>query len=101
MQVAGYKYVRLYTPDQAPLLYKGQAKAAEGSAAGLQSTRLAAQRNVSPVDVAAPDAARFPRFADAVYCEAVLGPGEALFIPARTWHYVRSLTVSMSVNFWW
>ncbi len=101
MQVAGYKYVRLYAPDQAPLLYVGRTEASEGSAAGLQSARLAAQRNVSPVDVAAPDAARFPRFADAVYCEAVLGPGEALFIPAQTWHYVRSLTTSISVNFWW
>lgn len=101
MQVAGYKYVRLYAPDQAPLLYMGRASVTEGSAAGLQSARLAAQRNVLPVDVAAPDAARFPRFADAVYCESVLGPGETLFIPARTWHYVRSLTVSVSVNFWW
>ena len=31
----------------------------------------------------------------------VLGPGDALFIPAGWWHYVTSLSVSISVNFWW
>lgn len=31
----------------------------------------------------------------------VLGPGDALFIPAGWWHHVTSLSVSISVNFWW
>ena len=28
------------------------------------------------------------------------GPGDVLFIPRSVWHYVRSLTTSCSVNFW-
>ena len=41
-----------------------------------------------------------PLAAQAVYTETVLSPGDTLFIPARHWHYVRSLTPSFSVNFW-
>ncbi len=33
--------------------------------------------------------------------ETVLGPGDGLYIPARHWHYVRALSPSISVNFWW
>jgi lysine-specific demethylase 8 len=99
-QVAGYKYVRLYAPDQTARLYVGDAPANAGSMSGVQAARLAVQRNTSPIDVAAPDLARFPDFARAVYTEAVLQPGELLFIPVKTWHYVRSLTTAISVNFW-
>jgi len=33
--------------------------------------------------------------------EALLGPGEALFIPRGWWHHVRALTPSASVSYWW
>ena len=33
--------------------------------------------------------------------EAVLKPGDALFIPAFWWHRVESIGVSVSVNYWW
>jgi ribosomal protein L16 Arg81 hydroxylase len=56
---------------------------------------------VSAVDVEAPDAAEhFPAFANAKPFDTVLGPGDVLFIPRGWWHYVRSLTPSFSVNFW-
>ncbi|CAG9937267.1 unnamed protein product [Clonostachys rosea f. rosea IK726] len=35
------------------------------------------------------------------YTECILGPGDALYIPIGWWHYVRSLSVSFSVSFWW
>ncbi|KAK7208202.1 hypothetical protein BZA70DRAFT_39597 [Myxozyma melibiosi] len=34
------------------------------------------------------------------YYECILKPGDALFIPGGWWHYVRSLSNSFSVNFW-
>jgi len=34
------------------------------------------------------------------YSEAILAPGDMLFIPSKHWHYVRSLSPSFSVNFW-
>ena len=44
---------------------------------------------------------KYPLFSNAVYYETVLEPGECLFIPRLWWHYVRSLSVSFSVSFWW
>ena len=43
----------------------------------------------------------YPLFLDAPYLETVLEPGECLFIPRSWWHYVRSLSTSFSVSFWW
>ncbi len=33
--------------------------------------------------------------------QCVLAPGECLYIPRHCWHYVRSLSPSFSVSFWW
>ena len=44
---------------------------------------------------------KFPGFAQAAYVECVLGPGECLYLPPGWWHYVRSLSASFSVSFWW
>ena len=82
----GYKYVRLYAPCQSHRLYP--------FTSGLTT-------NSSQVDVADVDDAMFPLFRGAPYLEAVLKPGDALFIPIFHWHYVRSLTPSFSVSFWW
>lgn len=43
---------------------------------------------------------RFPGFKEAEYVEGVLGPGECLYLPPGWWHYVRSLSPSFSVSFW-
>jgi hypothetical protein len=56
--------------------------------------------HMSYVDVERPDLDRFPRFPDAQRFEIVLAPGDLLFLPPFWWHHVRSLEVSVSVNFW-
>lgn len=33
--------------------------------------------------------------------DVVLGPGQMLYIPPGWWHFVRSLSTSFSVSFWW
>ena len=48
-----------------------------------------------------PDLSKHPLFAQAAFVETVLKPGDALFMPKGMWHYVRALTPSVSVNFWW
>ena len=93
-QVAGYKFVRLFSPSQSGLLYT----IAGGASGGVGPD---AQGNISAVDVEHPDGTAHPRFGDAQPFDCVLGPGDALFIPKGWWHYVRSLSVSVSVNFWW
>jgi lysine-specific demethylase 8 len=140
-QVLGSKYVRLYCPSLAPLLYPHV---------------HFSMRNTSQVDVERPDIARFPLFpcppvaepvtqpiypppppppptppppsrplapppwaslppppfattaprpaapprrCGAVF-EGVLNEGEVLYIPLRYWHFVKALSRSWSVNFW-
>jgi [protein]-arginine 3-hydroxylase / protease len=55
----------------------------------------------SPVKADAPDLKRFPRFARARVTELIVEPGEVLWVPAGWWHYVESLDVSISFNFFW
>ena len=55
----------------------------------------------SQVDLYAPDLKRFPRFAEARPLEAVLQPGELLYIPQYWWHHIENLTDGcVSLNFW-
>ncbi|KAH6577860.1 hypothetical protein BASA83_011656 [Batrachochytrium salamandrivorans] len=85
-QVVGFKYVRMYAPTETLKLYPHAA-----------STLLS---NTSQVDVACPDFSQFPDFAHANYVECVVGPRDVLLIPRGWWHYVASLTSSISVSFW-
>jgi hypothetical protein len=43
----------------------------------------------------------WPDFDGVPLRHCILGPGEMLYIPRHTWHYVRSLSVSFSASFWW
>lgn len=92
VQLVGRKYVRLLARDQEEFLYVDQG-------GGLASQ--AAQGNMSAVpDLEQVDLERFPLMAKAAFSEVLLEPGDALFIPAGMWHHVRSLSVSVSVSFW-
>lgn len=51
-----------------------------------------------------PDFERFPKFRQALHTalQADLEPGDALFLPARWWHHVSSLSpFNVMVNYWW
>ncbi|KAG2446892.1 hypothetical protein HYH02_008048 [Chlamydomonas schloesseri] len=43
----------------------------------------------------------WPGAAELPFQDVVLGPGQMLYIPPGWWHFVRSLTTSFSVSFWW
>lgn len=88
VQVMGRKYVRLYPTESNEALYP----------------REAILSNTSQVDVENPDHEKFPRFkqCDETYAqEHILLPGQALYIPPKHWHFIRSLDISFSVSFWW
>lgn len=86
MQVVGFKYVRLYDPCHTPQLYPHK----EGM-----------HTNTSQVDVGSVDTALFPGFCKIPYLDAVLEPGDLLYMPPKWWHYVKSMSISFSVSFWW
>jgi hypothetical protein len=90
--VAGRRRFTLFPPDQLPNLYVGP----------LDFTM--AGQPASMVDPAAPDLARFPRFAEALAHArtALLEPGDAIFLPPLWWHQVEaSGPFNVLVNYWW
>ena len=52
----------------------------------------------SQVDLENPDYTKFPLFKEVQVTEAVLEPGEILFVPAGWWHQVKGLDISLSVS---
>lgn len=89
---AGRRRVTLLPPDQLANLYVGP----------LDVTP--AGQPVSLVDFAAPDLARFPRFAEAMRHArtAILEPGDAVFIPSMWWHHMEALDgFNVLINYWW
>ncbi|KFD49444.1 hypothetical protein M513_09711 [Trichuris suis] len=84
-QVMGAKYICLCPPDDSDMVYPIES--------GLM-------RNTSQVDMAEPDFDAFPNLQKARVYETVVGPGDLLFIPRGWWHYLKSMTTSFSVSFW-
>lgn len=90
--VSGRRRFTLFPPEQVENLYIGPLDFAPTGAP------------MSLVRLHEPDFARFPRFrrAMAAAVTAVLGPGDALFIPPLWWHHVQSLErFNVLVNYWW
>ncbi len=86
-QISGRKRVLLVTPDQDSAMYPFDSD---------QGPYWHSQ-----VDHNAPDFEKFPRFRHVRILEAILHPGEMLFIPGNYWHSVRALDRSISVSCWW
>ncbi len=90
--VAGRRRFRLFPPEQFANLYIGPR---DLNPAG---------RPVSFVSVNEPELTLYPRYASALAAsrEAVLEPGDAIYIPSMWWHSVESLApFNLLVNFWW
>jgi hypothetical protein len=86
VQIYGEKTFVLFPPDQSEFLYPNSA-----------GTTLA---HLSRIDVDSPDYTIYPQFLLAKPLIFKLTAGDILVFPAKWWHYVRSTTISISVNHW-
>ena len=87
IQVWGRKRFLLASPDQWKCFYTW-------------STDLKGGLEGCDVDPENPDLDRFPLFAQAHIIKVDLSPGDMLYLPEGWFHHVRSLTLSLSINFW-
>ena len=90
--VSGSRRFTIFPPDQVANLYIGPLLRTPGGSP------------ISTVDLRAPDHTKFPKFAEALESaeEAVLEPGDAVYIPILWWHGVESLdSLNVLVNYWW
>ena len=87
VQLAGRKRFFLYPPSYTPWLYSNPLRSA--------------LPNYSRFDPENPDYERFPRARAVAPIELIVQAGDALYLPSRWWHQVRSLDMSTSFNFWW
>jgi len=88
-QIKGYKRVILFPPSQFDCLYPHQA--------------CHPHDRQSQVDFENPDYSKFPKFKEAKGCEAILAPGDVLYIPVYWFHHVESVIgggYTITVNFW-
>ncbi|XXG99128.1 hypothetical protein Hte_005462 [Hypoxylon texense] len=102
-QVVGRKYVRLYSPlDTEHMQARGRENGVE-----MGNTSLMDVGAVEGWDVLSDnDGGHYARedldaFRKVPFLDCILEPGDALYIPIGWWHYVRGLSVSFSVSFWW
>jgi ribosomal protein L16 Arg81 hydroxylase len=66
----------------------------------LQTPRLYNHNNVfSPVDLDRPDFVRQPAFRGVQVLEAIVEPGQTVFLPLCWWHQVMALDVSLSFSY--
>jgi hypothetical protein len=79
-QIVGRKRWRFISPLQTPHLYNHF-------------------EVYSPIDIDQPDLVRYPRFGQVKVLEAIVEPGETVYLPLGWWHQVTALDVSLSFSY--
>jgi hypothetical protein len=90
--ISGSRHFTVFPPEQVRNLYIGPLLRNPGGSP------------ISMVDLREPDFSKFPMFEEALESaeEAILEPGDAIFIPILWWHGVESLgPLNILVNYWW
>ncbi|KAF4627516.1 hypothetical protein G7Y89_g10633 [Cudoniella acicularis] len=100
-QVVGKKYVRLYAPRESEKLYPRDIEDGGVDMSNTSTLDIGVLAGWDGIVEEKEDAhEKFPLAFEADYVECILNEGECLYIPLGWWHYVRSLSSSFSVSFW-
>ncbi|KAI2619998.1 Clavaminate synthase-like protein [Hypoxylon sp. NC1633] len=102
-QVVGRKYVRLYSPLATERMQaRGKENGIEmGNTSMMDVGTLEGWDTVSDAEESQHTKEEIAAFREVPFLDCILEPGDALYIPIGWWHYVRGLSVSFSVSFWW
>ncbi|UKZ73644.1 hypothetical protein TrVFT333_001294 [Trichoderma virens FT-333] len=102
-QVVGTKYVRLYSPEETGRLRpRGMEHGVDMSNTSELDIGVLEGWDEDENEDGENDWERIRKeLKDVPYWETILNPGDTLVIPIGWWHYVRSLSISFSVSFWW
>lgn len=109
VQVVGRKYVRLYGPGLGERMRpRGREDGVDMSNTSRWDVGVEEGWDARPLsegegsDADGEEGEGVPAaFKDMPYLDCILGPEDTLYVPVGWWHYVRSLSVSFSVSFWW
>ncbi|MBZ2167872.1 cupin-like domain-containing protein [Marinobacter sp. F4216] len=93
MMLEGRKRFILFSPEQSDCMYAYS----PFSLKAIRENRVVD----SKVNCAAPDLESFPKLGQARGLAGWLEEGQALFIPAGTWHYIQAEGRNVSVNYFW
>ncbi|OTA63773.1 Clavaminate synthase-like protein [Hypoxylon sp. EC38] len=102
-QVVGRKYLRLYSPLVTERMRaRGKENGVEMGNTSLMDVGVIEGWDAIPDDEESkPTEEDLASFREVPFLDCILEPGDALYIPIGWWHYVRGLSVSFSVSFWW
>ncbi|KXJ92156.1 hypothetical protein Micbo1qcDRAFT_59948 [Microdochium bolleyi] len=116
-QVVGRKYVRLYSPLETERMQgRGRENGVEMSNTSIFDVGVLegwdepgekstddeeGEMDKADVTQQSATAATAAAFKEIPFVDCILEPGDVLYIPIGWWHYVRGLSVSFSVSFWW
>ncbi|EEU40390.1 uncharacterized protein NECHADRAFT_66578 [Fusarium vanettenii 77-13-4] len=102
-QAVGTKYLRLYPPRATPMMRpRSPEHGVDMSNTSGLDVGILEGWDERPDGASEEDVRRMKEELEGVeYWECVLEPGDTLVIPIGWWHYVKSLSVSFSVSFWW
>jgi hypothetical protein len=85
-QIMGRKELILFSPSDGKFLYPDT-----------QPNFI----HISLINLDNPDIIAYPLFKNAQGYRVIVNPGDVLYLPLHWWHQVRSLDLSISVNYWW